>query len=103
MMGAETNHLTVLRLILCLCLVLCKSSSSARPLTTEKDSTVTGSCSGGEEMGSCGNYKKYYRMMEAAAIQGKLGGIFGALVMNVLPKGATPPSGPSRRNNGLQT
>lgn len=31
----------------------------------------------------------------------KLGGIYGSLVLNALPKGRTPASGPSRRTNDI--
>lgn len=108
----NNQYFQLATLILFLCLVFCKSSS-ARPLANdfssqnlasenEKDSSFK-PCSGGDEMGSHRNYKNF-QMKEAPATQlGKVGGIFGALVMNVLPKGTTPPSGPSRRNNGIQT
>lgn len=40
-------------------------------------------------------------VMINSANYGKLGGIYGTLVMNALPKGTTPASGPSRRHNDI--
>lgn len=71
-----------------ICLLMCKSSS-ARPLLL-----ISPPLADTERMGITA---------AAAADQEQVGGILGVLVMNVLPRGITPPSGPSRGINGVKT
>ncbi|KAL3524049.1 hypothetical protein ACH5RR_016883 [Cinchona calisaya] len=98
--AAKANNQLVLNfnfirtLILFSCLVFCKYSSAARPLTNELYPQNLSA-------------EKDLSMMEeaapAATHHAKLGGIFGTLVLNVLPKGTIPASGPSRRSHAIQT
>ena len=92
-MAAKSNtpYSQLTTLILFLCLVLCKSSS-ARPLINDMNSQSVGAEKGSHQL---------MKGAPATASLGKVGGIVGLLVMQVLPKGATPPSAPSQRNNGV--
>lgn len=85
-----------------ICLVMSKSSS-ARPLLISRLAGSTAAAAA-EEVGenSLLTVEKL-ATHDHAHQQQQVGGILGDFVMNVLPRGITPPSGPSRRNNGVKT
>lgn len=91
-----------------ICLLMCKSSS-ARPLLisppladTQRVGSTTAAAAADQEVGE-NSLLTVEKLATHDHDQQQVGGILGVFVMNVLPRGITPPSGPSRRNNGVKT
>lgn len=86
-----------------ICLLMCKSSS-ARPLliSPPRVGSTTAAAAADQEVGE-NSLLTVEKQATHDHDQQQVGGILGVFVMNVLPRGITPPSGPSRRNNGVKT